>query len=144
MDYLKYDYCGAPPDWQTAIRRYETMSNALNKSVRNIVLSICEWGDREPWYWAKKAGGNLWRTTADIRDKWISAEKPVKNSDLHRTGAGIMDIVEINAELSQYAAPGAFNDPDMLLAGLYGKNGPAAELGGKGCTDVEYQSQMSL
>lgn len=144
MDYLKYDYCGAPADWQTAIKRYETMSDALNKSGRNIVLSICEWGDREPWYWGKKAGGNLWRTTADIRDKWISTEKPKKTTDLHRTGAGIMDIVEINAELAQYAAPGAYNDPDMLLAGLYGKNGPAGELGGKGCTDTEYQSQMSL
>lgn len=144
MDYLKYDYCNAPADRETAIKRYETMSNALKNSGRNIVFGICEWGDRQPWLWAKQAGGTLWRTTADVRDKWISAEKPKKNSDLHRTGAGIMDILEINAEMAQYAAPGAYNDPDMLLAGLYGKNGPASELGGSGCTDTEYQSQMSL
>lgn len=32
FDYLKYDYCGAPSDWQTAIARYSTMSEALRKS----------------------------------------------------------------------------------------------------------------
>lgn len=144
FDYLKYDYCGAPADWQTAIKRYETMSNALKKSGREITLGICEWGDREPWLWAKKAGGQLWRTTADVRDKWMSIEKPKDAHDLHRTGAGIMDIVNINADLHEYAGPNGWNDPDMLVVGLYGKKGPSGDLGGVGCTNVEYQSQMSL
>lgn len=144
MDYLKYDYCYAPTDWKTAVERYEKMAKALQKSSRDIVLSICEWGDREPWHWAHKTGGQLWRTTADIRDKWQSLEKPKNDFDLHRTGAGIMDIVNINAKLHNYAHKGGYNDPDMLIVGLYGKSGPSAELGGVGCTDVEYQSQMSL
>lgn len=144
IDYLKYDYCHAPTDWKTAIERYEKMAHALQKSGREIVFSICEWGDREPWYWAKKAGGQLWRTTADIRDKWESLEKPKNNQDLHRTGAGILDILNINAELDHFAKKGAYNDPDMLIVGLYGKKGPSGELGGVGCTDIEYQSQMSL
>jgi alpha-galactosidase len=32
----------------------------------------------------------------------------------------------------------------MLVVGLYGAKGPAADLGGVGCSDIEYQSQMSL
>ncbi len=34
FDYLKYDYCGAPSDWQTAIARYTTMAKALKDSGR--------------------------------------------------------------------------------------------------------------
>lgn len=145
FDYLKYDYCGAPDNRETAIERYTKMSNALKKTGRNITLGICEWGDRSPWLWAEKAGGTLWRTTADIRDKWESIEKAENAKDLHRTGAGILDILNINADLDEYAKIGAWNDPDMLVVGLHGKPGaPSTDLGGVGCTDVEYQSQMSL
>ncbi len=145
FDYLKYDYCGAPSDWQTAIHRYEKMSKALKNSGRDIVLSICEWGDRQPWLWASKAGGQLWRTTADVRDKWYSGKKVSNPSELHGLGAGILDILNLNADLYAYAGKNAWNDPDMLVVGLYGKKGaPSSELGGKGCTDIEYQSQMSL
>ncbi len=144
FDYLKYDYCGAPTDWQTAIKRYQTMSEALKKSGRDITFGICEWGDREPWLWAKKSGGQLWRTTADIRDKWESLNPPKTAYELHSVGAGIMNIVNINAELNKFAGPNGWNDPDMLVVGLYGKKGPSGDLGGVGCTDVEYQSQMSL
>ncbi|TXH20239.1 MAG: glycoside hydrolase family 27 protein [Chitinophagaceae bacterium] len=144
FDYLKYDYCGAPADWQTAIARYSKMSEALNKSGRDISFGICEWGDRAPWLWAKKAGGQLWRTTADVRDKWFSGQKNATPHELHGYGAGILDIVNINAKLHAYAGPGGWNDPDMLVVGLYGKKGPSGDLGGTGCTDVEYQSQMSL
>ncbi len=41
-------------------------------------------------------------------------------------------------------APGAGMIPDMLVVGLYGAKGPSADLGGIGCSDIEYQSQMSL
>lgn len=144
IDYLKYDYCDAPPDWQTAIQRYSTMANALAHSGRDIVFGICEWGDRSPWLWARKSGGQLWRVSADIRDKWQSKIAPKQSTDLHRSGAGILDVLDINAPLSGYAAPGGWNDPDMLVVGLYGRKGPSGDLGGTGCTDVEYQSQMSL
>ncbi|MBS9767074.1 MAG: glycoside hydrolase family 27 protein [Flavobacteriaceae bacterium] len=142
VDYLKYDYCGAPSDAETAKNRYKKMANALRKTGRDIVFAICEWGDRFPWEWASQSGGQLWRTTADVRDKWASYAPT--NQDLHREGAGIFDIFNANASLSNYAKSGAWNDPDMLVVGLYGKKGPSGDLGGKGCTDVEYQSQMSL
>lgn len=143
IDYLKYDYCFAPTNVETAKKRYKKMSDALKKTGRNITFAICEWGDRKPWEWAaNEGGGQLWRTTADVRDKWASYAPT--NKDLHREGAGIFDIMNSNANLSEYASKGAWNDPDMLLVGLYGKKGPSGDLGGIGCTDVEYQSQMSL
>ncbi|MET0634381.1 MAG: glycoside hydrolase family 27 protein [Chitinophagaceae bacterium] len=136
IDYLKYDYCHAPEDSATAKIRYTKMANALTASGRDIVFGICEWGGRQPWNWAATAGGSLWRTTGDVRDKWQA--KPGEY------GVGIMEIVNINAGLSRFAGPGRWNDPDMLIVGLYGAKGPSGDLGGIGCTDTEYQSQMSL
>ncbi|GGK83409.1 glycoside hydrolase family 27 protein [Rufibacter glacialis] len=137
VDYLKYDYCHAPKDSATAVDRYTKMANALRKSGREITFSICEWGQRKPWHWAAEAGGQLWRTTYDVRDKW-------KNLSNQENAEGILDILDINADLHAYAGPGRWNDPDMLVVGLYGKKGPSGDLGGIGMTDTEYQSQMSL
>ncbi|RYZ50975.1 MAG: glycoside hydrolase family 27 protein [Sphingobacteriales bacterium] len=136
IDYLKYDYCNAPADSATAKERYKKMADALTMSGRDIVFGVCEWGGRKPWHWAADMGGNLWRTTGDIRDKWQA--KPGEG------GEGIMDIVKVNSSLNSYAGPGHWNDPDMLVVGLYGAKGPSADLGGIGCDDTEYQSQMSL
>ncbi len=113
------------------------MGDALRNSGRKNVFGVCEWGQRKPWLWAADAGGQLWRTTYDVRDKW--KRRPTENN-----GEGIMDILDINAELHQYAGPGRWNDADMLITGLYGKKGPSGNLGGFGCTDTEYQSQFSL
>lgn len=141
IDYLKYDYCGAPEDSTTATIRYKAMADALQKSGRQIVFGICEWGIRKPWFWAAGAGGQLWRMSGDIRDKWKNlntAKHP------HQAGYGILDIINDNALLDGYAGPGRWNDMDMLVVGMYGKKGPSALAGGTGCTDTEYQSQMSM
>ena len=141
IDYLKYDYCNAPPDRETAKTRYKSISDALTHSGRNIVLGICEWGGRQPWLWGKSVGGSLWRIAGDIRDKW-SAESDAP--DVQKGGIGIMDAINANADIAQFAGDGGWNDPDMLIVGLYGRKGPSGDLGGIGCTDVEYQSNMSL
>lgn len=137
IDYLKYDYCNAPADVGVAKERYKTMGDALMNSGRDIAFGICEWGHLKPWLWAAEAGGNLWRTTDDVRDKW-------KRKDTDGGGEGIMDILNKNLDLGQHAGQGKWNDMDMLVVGLYGKKGPSGDLGGTGCTDIEYQSQMSL
>lgn len=137
IDYLKYDYCNAPADSNTAKLRYKTMANALAKSGRKILLGVCEWGERQPWNWAAQMGGQLWRTTHDIRDKW-------KKRPNESWGLGILDILDVNAALDEFSSPGHWNDPDMLIAGLYGKKGPSGDGGGTGCTDTEYRTQFSL
>ncbi len=101
------------------------MSEALRNCGRKIVFSICEWGGRQPWFWAADAGGQLWRTTGDVSDSWHS----------------LMHNLDINANLETHAGPGHWNDPDMLIIGLRGSKGPA---GDSGCNDIEYQSNMSL
>ncbi len=63
VDYLKYDWCNT--EGLKAEGAYLTMRNALYEAGRPIVLSICEWGDNQPWEWAGPIG-HLWRTTGDI------------------------------------------------------------------------------
>ncbi len=137
MDYLKYDYCGAPRDQETAIKRYTAMSEALKATDRTIVFGVCEWGRREPWLWAARAGGQLWRTTWDIRDIWDHG----KYTSGH---AGIITILDKQIGLEKHAGPGHWNDPDMLVVGLNGKGRSSSANGANGCSEDEYRSNMSL
>ena len=70
VDLLKYDYCNAPAGRVEAMERYAKMGKALRATGRSIVFSVCEWGQREPWKWAKQVGGHLWRVSGDIGDVW--------------------------------------------------------------------------
>jgi alpha-galactosidase len=136
VDYLKVDYCFAPEDPETAIVRYRKMIQAVRKTGRPMVFSVCEWGPREPWTWAPEIGAQLWRTTWDIRDIWQG-----EYNDDH---LGIMDIVDRQAGLAEFAGPGHWNDPDMLVVGLHGKGRYTSPKGWPPPNDVEYRSQMSL
>ncbi|ELY99132.1 Alpha-galactosidase [Natrialba aegyptia DSM 13077] len=109
VDYLKYDNCGEHYGL-SAIERYTRMHKALEATDRDILLSICEWGDNDPWMWAPEAGGNLWRTTGDIKPLWSAKE--------NLWGNGIIDIIDQNEPLAEYAGPGHWNDPDMLVVGV--------------------------
>ena len=136
VDYLKYDYCNAPEDSATARLRYKTMADALSKSGRDIVLGICEWGQRNGEEWCEHVGGQLWRTSSDVRDMW----KDIVNQG----GVGILDIINVTAPLSKQVRHGQWPDMDMLVVGLNGKGGPSSDLGGVGCTYTEYPAQMSM
>ncbi|MBN1180160.1 MAG: glycoside hydrolase family 27 protein [Anaerolineae bacterium] len=124
VDFLKYDFCFAPAGVDGP-KLYQRMGQALRATGREILFSLCEWGMHKPWEWGAKAGGHMWRTTGDINDSWAS----------------IVDIgFNRQAGLEAYAGPGHWNDPDMLVVGMYGK-GNVAE---GGCTDAEYRSHFSL
>jgi len=127
VDYLKYDWCNTTT--QDVKASYANIRAALDAAGRPIVLSICEWGKAQPWLWGKEVGGNLWRTTGDIQDRW-AGKKEWKPGDC--CSYGVVDIVDAEAELYSYAGPGHWNDPDML------------EVGNGGMTDVEYRSHFSL
>jgi alpha-galactosidase len=121
VDYLKYDWCNKGGlDGRSA---YATMSDALRAAGRPIVFSICNWGEEQPWLWGAQAGGNLWRTTQDIWDAW---------SGRRDFALGVLDILDLQADLAAYAKPGHWNDPDML------------EIGNGGMTDAQYRAQFSL
>jgi alpha-galactosidase len=135
-DYLKYDWCHAEDTRANAEYRYGKMSAALRATGREIVFSICEWGHHNPWLWAAKAGGNLWRTTGDIGDSW--SDVPVSWGVL----CGIESIgFEQQRGLESYAGPGHWNNTDMLVVGL---NGLSRAISGAGCTPTEYRTHFAL
>ena len=118
IDYLKYDWCSAGriyPDSQLQAG-YQKMGAALQHSGRPIVYSLCEYGMGDVWQWGPQVGGNLWRTTGDIQDNWKS----------------MTEIGFNQGRLAAYAAPGHWNDPDML------------EIGNGGMTATEYRTHFSL
>ena len=109
IDYVKYDWCDTKGI--NAPAAYATMRDAIGASGREMVLSICEWGDNKPWEWATEIG-HSWRTTGDIGPCWICEQKPEGWSPL-----GVLQILDKQAGLRQYAGPGHWNDMDMLEVG---------------------------
>ena len=126
IDYLQYDLCGlrvqlkAAPSPEAAhkmmVDAYIKMRDALRKTGRPIVYSLCQYGNDAVWRWGTDVGGNLWRTTGDISDKYDSM-----------AGIGFSQ-----AGLARFAGPGHWNDPDML------------EVGNGGMTPDEYRQHISL
>ncbi len=121
IDYLKYDWCSASQVYDntqaTMAAAYHKMGLGLLNSGRTIVYSLCQYGNLDVGEWGEKVGGNLWRTTGDISDRWASMEN-----------IGF----KLQPGREKYAGPGHWNDPDML------------EVGNGGMTDTEYQTHMSL
>jgi alpha-galactosidase len=119
VDYLKYDWCNHST--QEVKSSYAIMRDALKASGRPIVFSLCEWGVEDPWKWAADMG-NLWRTTEDITDCWNCTGE----------GLGVLQILDLEARIADYAGPGHWNDPDML------------EVGNPGLTLEESRAHFSL
>jgi alpha-galactosidase len=109
VDFLKYDWCHT--DNLKAEGAYTTMRDALYAAGRPVTFSICEWGDNQPWLWAKNIG-HLWRTSGDITNCWDCEVD-------HGTWSswGIMRILNMRRNTRQYAGPGHWNDLDMLEVG---------------------------
>ncbi len=129
IDYLKYDLCSfrdvmkkeagdvyGAKGFAMQKAAYEKMHKALLATGRPIVYSLCQYGWNDVWKWGPDVGGNLWRTTGDINDTYDRMEQ----------------IGFSQAGLAKFAAPGHWNDPDML------------EVGNGGMTGDEYRMHMSL
>jgi alpha-galactosidase len=131
VDFLKYDLCSFqdnlhkvqaehPNDPNAAnnlmIAAYRKMGDALKATGRPILYSLCQYGVDQPWKWGPGLGANMWRTTDDIDDSY----------------GRMIAIGFSQAGLSKYAAPGHWNDPDML------------EIGNGKMTSDEYKTHMSL
>ncbi len=136
IDFLKYDYCNAPADQESAVRRYTAMGAALKKTGREILYSLCEWGGRSPHLWGREAGGHMWRVSGDVFDSWVSIW--IEQGKYY--GVGVDVSLDIAAGLTEYGGPGGWNDLDMLVVGLRGKG----TVHGGGMSDVEYRTHMSM
>jgi alpha-galactosidase len=112
FDYLKYDWCYTKGDQPTITKK---MYDAIRKTGRPMVFSLSG-NSGDPWIWGTSAGGNLWRTTDDMRnDFYIMIEKALVQNGLEK-----------------FAGPSHWNDPDML------------EVGNGVFTDEQGRTQMSM
>src|SRR5579863_850814 len=126
VDYLKYDLCSFHEKMKAAgspeagnklmLEAYTKMHNAILKTGRPMVFSLCQYGADHVWEWGASVGGNLWRTTDDISDSYDR-----------------MSVIGFQqAGLAKYAGPGHWNDPDML------------EVGNGKMSANEYRTHMAL
>jgi alpha-galactosidase len=114
VDYLKYDKCTAP------LSGFAVMESALKATGRPIFYSINP-GDGTgcpPNTCSIKlpAIANMWRIGFDINATWSS----------------MIGLVDQDQNLYSYAAPGHWNDPDML------------EVGNNGLSDTEGRTHFSM
>jgi alpha-galactosidase len=132
FDFLKYDYRTLLDDPKRDCRaEMIRMSLALKKTGRPILYSMCEHGRSKPWEWAADYA-DMWRISTDIKDQ---------RDGEFEGGWGYNKIVDDrDAALADYAGPGHWNDPDMLIVGLHGRQ----KWMGAGCSDVEYRTHFSL
>ncbi len=106
VDYIKYDWCHH--GFKKAKNTYPIMGNELYQLNQDIVYSVCNWGWGNPWEWAPEFS-HLWRTTWDIEACFDCRGNLIRKN--------VLEIIDLNAPLAQYAGPGAWNDPDMLEVG---------------------------
>ncbi len=117
IDYLKHDWCSYGREYEQLRRKdpsvserslrvapYAVMRDELRKQNRDIVYSLCQYGDNQVWEWGADVDGQLWRTTGDITDTWGSM-----------SGIGFSQD-----KAAPFAKPGRWNDPDMLVVGHVG------------------------
>ena len=118
IDYLKYDWSTASRVWKNEDMRavYQRMGAAIRAAGRPMIYSLCQYGIAGVESWGPLVGGNLWRTTGDIFDSW----------------AAMLQNITAQDALAGSAAPGRWNDPDML------------EVGNGGMTATEYRTHFSL
>jgi len=109
IDYLKYDWCNTGK--LNAEEAYITMRDAIKKANRPMVFSICEWGDNEPWKWAKDVG-HLWRVTGDIINCW---DCEIGHGSW--SSSGVWKIIDMRKDIRKEAGPGHWNDFDMMEVG---------------------------
>lgn len=102
VDYWKYDNCQTEGPYTnrgiSSNQYYPIMRDALLKTGKPILFSMCQWGRDNVWTWAAKVG-NSWRMSADIQNNWAS----------------VASIAAKAGSIHQYSAPGGFNDLDMMV-----------------------------
>lgn len=144
VDYLKYDNCYNEGQSGTPLitsDRYRKMGDALNSTGRQILYSLCEWGEDYPWKWAQTIA-NSWRMSGDIYDSFNrpdprcpcdgNVDDQGYNCALPGFHCSVMNILSKVAHFVDKGVPGAWNDLDAL------------EVGNGGMSDDEYKTHFSM
>jgi len=117
VDYVKEDSCDATQNHLAAFQEYDRMRDALNSTGRPMYFSLCGW-----YSWYAPVGknlGNQWRIAGDCSN-W----------------SDVLIEIDVNSQLTEYAGPGGWNDPDMLLGST---SGTAASL-----SEVQSRTMFSM
>ena len=104
FDFIKIDFCGGDK-WQNKGKlslderdQYTKIRKAIDSVKPGVRINVCRWN--YPGTWVREIGSS-WRISADINPTWGRVKAIIKES----------------LYLSAYAAPGAYNDMDMLEVG---------------------------
>jgi alpha-galactosidase len=109
FDLLKHDWCSyeriaRDKSLAELQKPYIIMRDALRKTDRDIVYSLCQYGMGNVWEWGAEVGGHYWRTSGDLTDVW---------SNMSSVGFR-------QAGREKWTRPGHYTDPDMLVVGKVG------------------------
>lgn len=111
FDFVKVDWCGGDAEGLDPASTYRAISAANRAATaqtgRSLVLSICDWGKKNPWNWGAGAAP-MWRTSTDIIYYGQTATLP----------QALTNFDQAQHPVSQHT--GYVNDPDMLTVGLPG------------------------
>lgn len=122
LDFIKVDRCrlelpGCEECWteDTIEKVYRKWRSILDNKGSNMILSISAYKFR-PW---NPDVSNLSRTTSDLSARvsqgaFFSSEERGKQP---RYALSVLDVADINNESAQFAKPGYWNDPDILVTG---------------------------
>jgi len=118
FDFIKIDFCGGDK-WQNKGKlslnereQYTKIRKAIDSVKPGVRINVCRWN--YPGTWVRDIGSS-WRISADINPTW----------------GRVKAIIQESLYLSAYAAPGAYNDMDMLEVG-------------RGFTDEEDQTHFAV
>jgi alpha-galactosidase len=141
VDYLKYDNCyneGQSGNALITYDRYKKMSDALNSTGRQMLYSMCNWGEDYPWKWAQTVA-NSWRMSGDIYDSFNRPDPRCPctgNEDYNCALAGFhcsaMNILNKVSHFVDKGVPYAWNDLDAL------------EVGNGGMSEDEYKAHFTM
>jgi hypothetical protein len=117
FDFVKVDWCGGDAEGLDPESTYRAISEANRAATvqtgQALVLSICNWGKKNPWNWG--AGmAPMWRTSTDI----------IYYGQQATLGQALTNFDQAQHPVSQHT--GYVNDPDMLTVGMPGLAAAAA------------------
>lgn len=129
-DYVKVDVNFAKDRSEGAYtKEFTQVAEAIAKTGRPMLLSICNQGGGSYQHWAPRLG-NTWRVGGDIDHMPKGATTQ---------WAGVMFELDRTAAVSAVAGPGHWNDADMMLVGVGSDGGRLTVM-----TPTEQQAHFSL
>ncbi|CAK7205122.1 hypothetical protein SEUCBS139899_007887 [Sporothrix eucalyptigena] len=136
IDYLKYDNCGGfAGNTQAPAERFLAMDYALQKTERDILYALCEWGHQFPWFWADQISDS-YRMSGDIHASFAGDDASVCTTayclNTGYAGVSVLTMIRKMRELSGFQKPGSWADMDMM------------EIGNDVMTEVEEQTHFSF